>query len=72
MAFFLLKKPLAALGRLAWRSGLGLCVLWGINQFGGLLGIRFGINLISGLVLGILGVPGIGLLLLLRWALGIG
>ena len=69
MAFFLLRKPLGALWRLAWRSGLGLCALWLLDQAGGLLGIHLGVNLINGLALGVLGVPGAGLLLMLRWVL---
>ena len=66
----LLRKPLAALWRLVFRSGVGLCCLWLFNQVGGLIGVHLGVNLISGLVLGVLGIPGFGLLLLVRWALG--
>ena len=69
LAFFLLRKPLGAVWRLVWRSGMGLCFLWLFNQIGGLVGLHLGVNLLSGLVLGVLGVPGMGLLLMLRWAL---
>lgn len=68
-ALFLLRKPLGALWRLVIRSGAGLCFLWLFNHVGALFGVRLGLNLISGLVLGTLGVPGFGLLLMLRWAL---
>ena len=64
-----LRKPLACLWRLAFRSGVGLCFLWLFNQFGALLGIRVGVNLVSGLILGVLGAPGFGLLLMTQWAL---
>ena len=68
-ACFLLRRPLGAAWRLMWRSGAGLCFVWLFNQVGGLIGLRLGVNLISGAVVGILGAPGFGLLLLLRWAL---
>ena len=64
-----LRKPLAVLWRLLLRSGVGLCFLWLFNQFGALIGVRVGVNLVSGLVLGALGAPGFGLLLMTQWAL---
>lgn len=64
-----LRKPLAALWRLLFRSGAGLCFLWLFNQFGALIGVRVGVNLVSGLILGVLGAPGFGLLLMTQWAL---
>jgi inhibitor of the pro-sigma K processing machinery len=66
---FLVRRPLAAAGRLALRAGLGLCCLWVLDQLGALIGVRVGVNLVSGLVLGVLGAPGLGLLLLTQWAL---
>lgn len=66
---FLLRKPLRFLGRLLFRSGVGMCCLWLFNQVGGLIGVQLGVNLVSGLTLGVLGVPGFGLLLLTQWAL---
>ena len=65
----LLRRPLRLLGRLLLRSGVGMCCLWLFNQLGGLVGIQLGVNLVSGLTLGVLGAPGLGLLLLVRWAL---
>lgn len=64
----LLRRPLAALGRLAVRSGLGMVFLWLFQGLGGLLGVTLGVNLLNGLVLGILGPPGFALLLLTQWA----
>lgn len=69
-AVILLRKPLGAVWRLALRSGAGLCGLWLFNQMGGLIGVRLGVNLMSALLLGVLGAPGFGLLLMVRWALG--
>ncbi len=45
---------------------LGLIVLWLINKFGGSLGIAIPINFITALVVGILGVPGVIILVLLN------
>lgn len=70
LALILLRRPLGALGRLLVRSGAGLLFLWLFQGVGGLLGIRLGVNLLNGLVLGLLGVPGFGLLLLSQWAAG--
>ena len=68
-ALLVLRRPLAALGRLLLRSGVGLCLLWLFNQLGGLIGVQVGLNLVSALVVGALGAPGFGLLLLAQWAL---
>lgn len=65
-ALILLRRPLGALGRLAARSVVGLGCLWLFNQVGTFLGIQVGINLLTGLAVGILGLPGFGLLLLLQ------
>lgn len=64
-----LHRPLKVLRRILLRSGVGLCALWAFNQVGGLIGIRVGVNLVSALVLGVLGAPGLGLLLMTQWAL---
>lgn len=61
------RRPLAALGRLIVRSGLGLVFLWLFQGLGTLLGVTLGVNLLNGLVLGALGLPGLGLLLLAQW-----
>ena len=45
---------------------LGILVLWLINRFGGSLGINIPVNIITGLVLGVLGLPGVIILLLLN------
>ena len=55
IALSLLKRPLS-----------GLLRLLGVGQF---FGAGLGINLINALTLGVLGVPGFGLLLMLRWVL---
>ena len=64
----LCRRPLGALCRLIVRSGIGLVFLWLFQGLGTLLGVTLGVNLLNGLVLGALGLPGLGLLLLTQWA----
>ena len=66
-----LRRPLEWLVRLAARTGVGLAALWALSGVGGLVGLHLGVNLVNALVLGVLGVPGFGLLLMLNWALAV-
>lgn len=66
-ALALFRRPLGALCRLAVRSGLGLVFLWLFRGVGTLLGVNLGVNLLNGLVLGALGLPGFALLLMAQW-----
>ena len=50
---------------LAVRSSVGLAALALLNQ----IGLGLGVNLVNALILGVLGVPGLGLLLMLQWVL---
>lgn len=65
----LLHRPLGHLLRLAARSAVGLAVLALFSQVGQFIGVSLGVNLVNALILGVLGVPGFGLLLMLQWAL---
>lgn len=65
----LLHKPLGMLFRLLLRSCAGLAALALLQNTGGLLGISLGVNPINALILGTLGIPGFGLLLMLQWLL---
>lgn len=69
MAVALLRRPLGSLLRLTGRAGLGLCFLTVFAPIGQFLGAGLGVNLFNALILGVLGAPGFGLLLLLNWAL---
>ena len=69
MALAALQKPLRSLMRLVARPGAGLAVVWLMSKVGGLIGVTLGVNLFNALVLGVLGAPGFGLLLMLTWAL---
>ena len=65
----LFRRPLAQLIRLLLRSSAGLAALALFSQIGHLTGVTLGVNWVNALVLGLLGVPGFGLLLLLQWML---
>ncbi len=62
-------RPLIRLLRLVLRSSLALLLLKLLQDMGGLMGISLGVNLCNALVLGLLGIPGFGLLLMLKWLL---
>ena len=68
-ALALFHRPLGRLFRLAVRSSIGLAVLALFSQVSHLIGVTLGVNWVNALVLGVLGVPGFGLLLMLQWAL---
>ena len=68
-ALILLRRPLARLLRLAWRSLGGLAALALLSPAAAALGISMGVNWLNAMVLGLLGVPGFGLLLMLQWLL---
>lgn len=65
----LLRRPLGRLGRLLFRSGVGLAFLWLIRGISPLIGVQLGVNLFNAAVLGVLGVPGLGLLMMAHWVL---
>ena len=70
LALVLFRRPLGAAGRLLLRSGLGMAFLWLFRGIGGLLGLQLGVNLLNGVVLGLLGAPGLALLLMVQWLTG--
>lgn len=63
---FLLRRQIGALGRLLARSAVGLALLWLFNLVVGPAGMHIGLNLLTGLTVGALGLPGFGLILLLQ------
>lgn len=68
-ALLVLHRPLAWLIRLVMRSVVGLGVLALFSQVGQFIGITLGVNWVNALVLGLLGAPGFGLLLMVQWVL---
>lgn len=69
MALAALRRPLGSLLRLAGRTGMGLAFLALFAPVGQLIGAGLGVNLFNALVLGVLGAPGFGLLMMWSWAL---
>lgn len=63
------RRPLKGLLKLLGRTAAGLAGLFAFSHIGGLIGVTLGVNLLNALVLGVLGVPGFGLLLMLNWVL---
>ena len=67
LCFLLLGRLTGALVRFFLRTGVGLGFLFVLSKIGGtLFGLTLGVNLVNAAVLGLLGVPGFGLLLLLK------
>lgn len=54
-------------GRLLLRTAAGAVVLALLEPLAGIAGFSLGVNPFHALVLGALGAPGLGLLLMLRW-----
>ena len=65
----LFRKPLKLALRVLVNSALGFCAVWLLNMTTAVTGLSLGLNLFNALTIGILGVPGLGLLLLLQWVL---
>lgn len=64
-----LSRPIADLGRLLLRSVVAFALIWAANVVGGFMGFHMGLNLVSALTVGLLGVPGAGLLLAVKYLL---
>jgi inhibitor of the pro-sigma K processing machinery len=65
----LLVLPIKIIVKLVINGVVGAIALFVINIFGGLVGLTIGINPITALVAGFLGIPGIILLLFLQYFL---
>lgn len=67
LALIFLRKAVGQLLHIALRTAVGGGILAAIAPFGELIGLHLGVNLYNALVIGILGAPGLGLLMLLNW-----
>lgn len=65
----LLKSPLRTALRVGGNAALGFGALWLLELSSSLTGLHLGLNVFNALVIGVLGVPGFGLLLLVQWVL---
>ena len=65
----LFRKPLKLALRVVLNSVLGLGILWLLNSTAPVTGLTLGVNWFNALTVGVLGLPGLGLLLLVKWVL---
>ena len=65
----LLAKPIRFIFKLLINTMLGFVLLWLVNFFGGGLGIALELSLLNALVVGLLGIPGVLLLLAIHFLL---
>lgn len=61
--------PLKLALKVAFNSALGFGALWLLNLTTSVTGLSLGLSWFNAIVIGILGVPGFGLLLLVQWVL---
>lgn len=66
MVSWIFVKPLKFLGRLLLNSILGALLLIIFNYFGQFTGVNIGVNEVTALSIGILGIPGFIAILLLK------
>lgn len=66
IAIVLLARPIKWLFRLVINCALGCAGLVAFNLFGGLFGLYIGVNLVTAVSVGILGLPGLAMLLVLK------
>lgn len=67
MLVVLLRRVLGYGLKVAARTAVGGGLLALLQPVGGLIGLHLGVNLWNALVIGFLGLPGLGLLMLLNW-----
>ena len=69
LSFRLLKKPLAWVLKFLLHAAMGYAFLFLFNFVGAWVGVSLGLNWINAAVAGVLGVPGVILLLLVKYLL---
>ena len=65
----LFAAPLKLALKVVFNSALGFGALWLLNLTTSVTGLSLGLNWFNAIVIGILGLPGFGLLLLVQWVL---
>lgn len=65
----LFAAPLRLALKVAFNSALGFGAVWLLNLTTSVTGLSLGLNWFNALLIGILGPPGFGLLLLVQWVL---
>jgi inhibitor of the pro-sigma K processing machinery len=67
--FKLISKPIRLILRLLFNTLLGFVTLFLLNFFGSYIGISIGLNWLNAVVVGVFGLPGLAVLLVLKWLL---
>ena len=67
LSFRLLKKPLSWILKFLLHAAMGYAFLFLLNFVGAWIGVSLGLNWINAAVTGVLGVPGVILLLLIKY-----
>lgn len=65
----LFAAPLKLALKVAVNSALGFGAVWLLNLTTAVTGLSLGLNVFNAVVIGILGIPGFGMLLLTQWVL---
>lgn len=65
----LFRRPLKLALRVVVNGALGLGALWLLNSAAPITGLTLGLNWFNALTVGVLGLPGLGLLVLVKWVL---
>lgn len=69
MCLRLFAAPLKLALKVLLNSALGFGAVWLLNLTTSVTGLSLGLNLFNAAIIGILGIPGFGLLLLVQWVL---
>lgn len=69
MCLRLFAAPLKLALKVVFNSALGFGAVWLLNLTTSVTGLSLGLNWFNALLIGILGLPGFGLLLLVKWVL---
>lgn len=64
-----LSRPLRSLGMVLVRSVVAFFLIWAVNVIGSFFGFHMGLNAVSCLTVGLLGFPGMALLIAVKYLL---
>lgn len=65
--FILLRKPIKIVFKLLLNTIVGFIALFVINFLGSFIGVSVAVNWINAVLVGVLGIPGVALILLIKW-----
>ena len=67
IVFKLFSLPIRWIFKLLINTAAGFVFLFLFNYIGAFIGLALGVNIINAVIIGILGIPGLILLLLVKW-----